>query len=201
MEAVLAVAVGAVVFSALWAVNRALQRALSASGPPPVRRAITLAELSRLAGELRSAWDDGDSQRPPLSGGRGEDGLLFLEFLTLLPAEPDDVRYPRPRRIRVEERAAPNDQRRLVRWETPWKRASVPRPPPDPERTFARVRSARLFFRQGNEWTDRWPLPEGEHPRLPRSIRIEIEDLDGRPAGIEVWIACDMVLEPSNVRH
>jgi len=200
-EALVAVALLALVFSALWAAHRALHRTWAPGGSPHRQRARTLAELAELAAALQCAWDDGNPLRPPLRGGREDSGLLFLEFRALRPeGERGDLRYARPRGIRVEIRPVPDGTLEWIRTEQPAPRAA---PAPDETksvRLLGRSRSATLHFHDGRGWHDRWPIDSTGAPRLPRAVRIEVVDTAGNPAAVEAWIAQGTRIEPASQR-
>jgi hypothetical protein len=188
----------ALAFSALWAAQRALYRSLTAEARPAADRAAALTGLAELAGRLRCAWDDGDEQHPAMRGGRDEEGVVRLEFLSMRPTDSDrDLRYARPCRIGIEEISAPDGTRHWVCSEWLLPRLSSAEPPAAIKKNLAHMRFFRVFFHDGNAWTENWPPAEGAAARLPRAVRLEIEDSNGMPASVEAWIARDSLFEPA----
>ncbi len=196
VESLLAIAIAMMVVAAIAVSHQSLRRALSASLWRAEPRTDLLQALDRLAAELRSAADPAADGRPALSAGVAPDGRWTLSFFARMrpPGEPD-IRYARTFRLRYE--AQPGADGRIAlrreaalfdpRASDEWPLDGTP---------LARVRSWQVSFFDGERWRDQWPTG-ADGPRLPRAVRLQVEDVENRPAAVEAWIARDSVFTPA----
>ncbi len=187
VEALIAVAIGAMVIAAFAFAHRSLRRALAVTMEREGRREEALAALAQWAEDLRCAGEDGAGGASALRAEAAPDGSWSLEFVALRAA-PDnpDLRYARPRAIAYRLTPRVGGGFELSRSESP----TPPRPSDEPPKAvpIARFTYFRAEFLNGENWTDRWPPENG--PRWPRAARVEARDRDGAPLAVETWIPC-----------
>lgn len=196
VEALLAIAITMIVAAVLAVSQQSLRRALGLTQGRDTDRIAVLQALDLLAAELRSAADPDGPDASPLRLAVGDDGRWTLRFFARLrPADEPDLRYARTFRLRYEAHTESDGRVALRREMLPLDpRAETETPLNGP--ALARLRSWRARFFDGEQWQERWPIGDNS-PRLPRAVRLEVEDLEGRAAAVETWIARDTWIAPA----